>query len=101
MRLHRLSDRSPRWAATVFFPIRVSRASSPCRAPGLGLEQGLVPLTEPGRTLHFRKRVAESVLMVPSRPGLPPALVVLASWTELAELPQQDLPHQRPGLPSA
>ena len=68
----------------MFFPIRVSRAWSTCRAPGLGLEQELVPLTEPEPvgTSH-----SELVLVVP--PRLEWALArALTSWTELLEVPQ-------------
>jgi hypothetical protein len=68
---------------TVFTPIRVSRAWSPCRAPGLGLEQELVPLTEPERVGTLR---SELVLVVP--PRLEWALArAMTSWTELLEVP--------------
>jgi hypothetical protein len=55
------------------------------------LEQELV-LPEPGPvgTLRFPQKVAEPVLVLP---GLAPALV-LASWTELVEVPEQDLSQQ-------
>jgi hypothetical protein len=85
-----------------FLPIRVLRASSPCRAQGLGLEQGLVPLPELGPVgmLRSPQRVAGSVLVVPSRPELALARVP-ALWTELGEVPLQDLPRRGPWLPSA
>jgi hypothetical protein len=49
---------------TAFSPIRVSRAWSPCRAPGLGLEQELVALREtvPVETLRLFQTIAEPVL---------------------------------------
>jgi hypothetical protein len=49
---------------TVFSPIRGSRAWSPCRAPGLGLEQELVALPEtvPVETLRLFQTIAEPVL---------------------------------------
>jgi hypothetical protein len=78
---------------TAFSPIRVSRASSPCQAPGLELEQGPVPLPEPEPvgTPRLPQRVAEPVQVEPPRPERAPALV-LASWTEFVEVPRQDLP---------
>ena len=70
--------------------------------PGLGLERGLVPLLEPGPigTLRCRHRVAESVLVVPPRPELAPALVP-GSWTELVKVRWQNLPQRGSELPSA
>jgi hypothetical protein len=63
-------------------PIRVSRAWSTCRAPGLGLEQQLVPLTEPEPVGSLR---SEPVLVVPR---LEWALArAMTSWTELFEVP--------------
>jgi hypothetical protein len=58
------------------------------------LEQELV-LPEPGPvgTLRFPQRVAEPVLVLPPRPGLAQALV-LASWAELVEVPEQDVSQQ-------
>jgi hypothetical protein len=53
-----------------------------CLAPDLGL----VPLTEPGQTLDFPKRVAGPVLMVPSRPGSSPVLV--SWWISPVSVPQ-------------
>ena len=52
-----------------------------------------MPLPElgPVGTLRFPQRVAEPVLV------LPPALV-LASWTELVEVPEQDLSQQESEL---
>ena len=75
---------------------RVSRASWQCRAPGLGLTQAPVPLAVPvpAGTLRFPEGAAE-VSMVPPHPEL-----VLASWTELVEVPQQDLPQQGLERPS-
>jgi hypothetical protein len=53
----------------------------------------------PAGTLRFPEGVAE-VSMVPPHPELAPA-PVLASWTELVEVPQQDLPQQGVELTSA
>ena len=80
---------------------RVSRASWQCRALGLGLTQApvLLAVPVPAGTLRFPEGVAE-VSMVPAHPDLAPALV-LASWTELVEVPQQDLPQQGLERPSA
>src|SRR6478672_2815783 len=78
---HRLPSRSQ---TERFSPIRVSRAWSRCRAPGLGLEQELVPLTEPEPVGTLR---SELVLVVP--PRLEWALArAMTSWTELLEVPQ-------------
>ena len=63
--------------------IPAPRASSPYRAPGLGLEQGLVPLTDPEPVGTLR---SELVLVAP--PRLEWALArALTSWTELLEVP--------------
>jgi hypothetical protein len=80
--------------ATAFPLTRVSPAS--CQ-----LAQALAPLTEPvpAGTLRFPEGVAE-VSMVPPRSELAPALV-LASWTGLVEVPQQDLPRRGSELPLA
>ena len=80
---------------------RVSRASWQCRALGLGLTQAPVLLAVPvsAGTLRFPEGVAE-MSMVPPHPELAPALV-LASWTELVEVPQEDLPQQGLERPSA
>ena len=80
---------------------RVSRASWQCRALGLGLTQApvLLAVPVPAGTLRFPEGVAE-VSMVPPHPELAPALV-LASWTELVEVPQQELPQQGLERPSA
>jgi len=65
------------------------------------LAQALAPLTEPvpAGTLRFPEGVAE-VSMVPPHPELAAALV-LASWTGLVEVPQQDLPRRGSELPLA
>ena len=73
--------------------IPAPRASSPCRAPGLGLEQGSVPLIEPAPgTPH-----SEQVLVVALRREYAPAL----SWTELSEVRWQVPPQLEPELPLA
>jgi hypothetical protein len=66
------------------------------------LEQGLVSLPEPEPvgTPRLPQRVAELVQVEPPRPELAPALV-LASRTELVEVPRQDLPQQGSELLSA
>jgi hypothetical protein len=83
MQPHRLSVASR--SATVFLLIRVPPAWSPCRAPGLGLEQELVPPAVAELAGRLRFRIVEPALLVLPRPEL--ATVVLTSWTELVEAP--------------
>jgi hypothetical protein len=59
-----------------------------------------LPELEPVGTLRCPQPVAGSVLVVPSRPELAPALV-LASWNEPLEVPEQDLSQRGSELPSA